>query len=41
MKIDLHPVITDRVPIYDFAKAMERLKPGEANKVLVYAYGDM
>jgi len=38
-KLDLHPVITDRIEIKDFAKAMERLKTGEASKILVYPNG--
>jgi len=38
-KLDLHPVITDRMPIKDFSKAMERLKTGEASKILVYPNG--
>ena len=33
-KLDLHPVITDRIAMKDFAKAMERLKTGEASKIL-------
>ncbi len=35
-RLDLHPVITDRLPMKDFSKAMERLKTGEASKILVY-----
>jgi threonine 3-dehydrogenase len=35
-KLDLHPVITDRMEMKDFSKAMERLKTGEASKILVY-----
>jgi hypothetical protein len=35
----LHPVITDRIPMKDFSKAMERLKTGEASKILVYPNG--
>src|SRR6478609_7449881 len=35
-KLDLHPVITDRIAMKDFSKAMERLKTGEASKILVY-----
>jgi hypothetical protein len=31
-KLDLHPVITDRIARKDFAKGMERLKTGEASK---------
>ena len=37
--LDLHPVITDRIPMKDFSKAMERLKTGEARKILVYPNG--
>lgn len=39
-KLDLHPVITDRIPLTDFSKAMERLKTGEASKILVYPNGN-
>ena len=38
-KLDLHPVITDRISIKDFSGAMERLKTGEASKILVYPNG--
>jgi threonine 3-dehydrogenase len=38
-KLDLHPVITDRIPMKDFPKAMERLKTGEASKILIYPNG--
>ncbi len=38
-KLDLHPVITDRISMKDFGKAMERLKTGEASKILVYPNG--
>lgn len=38
-KLDLHPVITDRIAMQDFPKAMERLKTGEASKILVYPNG--
>jgi len=38
-KLDLHPVITDRIPMRDFASGMERLKTGEASKILVYPNG--
>jgi threonine 3-dehydrogenase len=38
-KLDLHPVITDRIAMKDFSKAMERLKTGEASKILVYPNG--
>jgi threonine 3-dehydrogenase len=38
-KLDLHPVITNRIPMKDFSTAMERLKTGEASKILVYPNG--
>ncbi len=38
-RLDLRPVITDRLPMSDFAVAMERLKTGEASKILVYPNG--
>jgi threonine 3-dehydrogenase len=38
-KLDLHPVITDRIPMKDFSKAMGRLKTGESSKILVYPNG--
>src|SRR5450432_374715 len=38
-RLDLRPVITDRLPMKDFALAMERLKTGEASKILVYPTG--
>src|SRR5579872_7106624 len=38
-KLDLHPVITDRIAMKDFPKAMERLKTGEASKILVFPNG--
>jgi threonine 3-dehydrogenase len=38
-KLNLHPVITDRISMTDFGKAMERLKTGEASKILVYPHG--
>jgi len=38
-KLDLHPVITDRIPMKDFSKGMERLKSGEAGKILLYPNG--
>ena len=38
-KLDLHPVITDRIPMADFSKAIARLKTGEASKILVYPNG--
>ena len=38
-KLDLHPVITDRIAMQDFPRAMEKLKTGEASKILVYPNG--
>ena len=38
-KLDLHPVITDRIAMKDFSSAMERLKRGEASKILIYPNG--
>src|ERR1700683_5341847 len=38
-KLDLHPAITDRIAMKDFSTAMERLKTGEASKILVYHNG--
>ncbi len=38
-RLDLHPVITDRIPMKDFSKAMARLRTGEASKILVYPNG--
>ncbi len=38
-KLDLHPVISDRIPMSDFSKGMERLRTGEASKILVYPNG--
>jgi threonine 3-dehydrogenase len=38
-KLDLHPVITDRLAMKDFAKGMDRLKSGEASKILLYPNG--
>lgn len=38
-KLDLHPAITDRIAMKDFSRAMERLKTGEASKILVYPNG--
>src|SRR5579864_1951420 len=38
-KLDLHPVITDRISMKDFSKGIERLKTGEASKILVYPNG--
>lgn len=38
-KLDLHPVITDRMSMKDFSKGMDRLKTGEASKILLYPNG--
>jgi len=38
-KLDLHPAITDRIEMRDFSEAMERLRTGEASKILVYPNG--
>jgi threonine 3-dehydrogenase len=38
-KLDLHPAITDRIAMKDFSAAMQRLKTGEASKILVYPNG--
>jgi threonine 3-dehydrogenase len=38
-KLDLHPVITDRIPMKDFSQAMTRLQTGEASKILIYPNG--
>src|SRR5512135_1530063 len=38
-RLDLHPVITDRIAMKDFSKGMERLKTGEASKILIYPNG--
>jgi threonine 3-dehydrogenase len=38
-KLDLHPVITDRIAMKDFSKGMERLQTGEASKILIYPNG--
>jgi threonine 3-dehydrogenase len=38
-KLDLHPVITDRISMTDFSKGMDRLTTGEASKILLYPNG--
>jgi len=38
-KLDLHPVITDRIAMRDFSQGMERLNSGQASKVLLYPNG--
>ena len=35
-KLDLHPVITNRLPISDFHQGMELLNSGKASKILLY-----
>src|SRR3954447_3706025 len=37
--LDLHPVITDRMPLQDFSKSMELLNAGKASKILLYPNG--
>lgn len=39
-KLDLSPVITDRMPLSDFNKGMELLKSGSASKILLYPNGN-
>lgn len=38
-KLELHPVITDRLSLRDFDKGMARLTTGEASKILLYPNG--
>jgi threonine 3-dehydrogenase len=38
-KLDLHPVITNRMPIADFSKGIELLNTGKASKILLYTDG--
>jgi threonine 3-dehydrogenase len=38
-KLDLSPVITDRISMRDFSRGMERLKTGVASKILLYPNG--
>src|SRR5258708_18156639 len=38
-KLDIGPVITDRMAMTDFNKCMDRLKSGEASKILLYPNG--
>jgi threonine 3-dehydrogenase len=38
-KLDLDPVITDRMSMADFSKGMDRLKSGESSKILLYPNG--
>ncbi|MBV8205170.1 MAG: L-threonine 3-dehydrogenase [Acidobacteria bacterium] len=38
-KLDLHPVITDRMPMKSFSQGMKRLQSGEASKILLYPNG--
>jgi threonine 3-dehydrogenase len=38
-KLELHPVITNRLPISDFSKGMDLLNSGKASKILLYTDG--
>ncbi len=38
-KLDLHPVITDRLAMSDFSRAMDMLNSGQASKILLYPNG--
>ena len=38
-RLDLHPVITDRLAMSDFSKGMEMLNSGKASKILLYPRG--
>jgi threonine 3-dehydrogenase len=38
-KLDLSPVITDRMSMADFSKGMDRLQTGESSKILLYPNG--
>ena len=38
-RLDLSPAITDKLPMKDFSKGMERLKTGQASKILLYPNG--
>ena len=38
-KLDLHPVITGRLPFSDFSKGIELLNSGKASKILLYPDG--
>src|SRR5690242_18870842 len=38
-KLDLDPVITDRMSMADFSKGMDRLRSGESSKILLYPNG--
>jgi threonine 3-dehydrogenase len=35
-KLELHPVITNRLPISEFRQGMELLNSGKASKILLY-----
>jgi threonine 3-dehydrogenase len=37
--LDLHPVITDRLPMKEFSKGMDMLNAGTASKILLYPNG--
>jgi threonine 3-dehydrogenase len=38
-RLNLDPVITDKLPLKDFSQGMEKLKTGKASKILVYPNG--
>lgn len=38
-KLDLHPVITDRLPLADFDRGIQMLKSGRSSKILLYPNG--
>jgi len=38
-KLDLHPVITNRLALRDFDQSMSLMKSGEASKILLYPNG--
>ena len=39
-KLELHPVITNRLPLTDFSKGMELLNSGKASKILLFTDGN-
>jgi threonine 3-dehydrogenase len=39
--LDLHPVITDRLPMKEFSKGMDMLNAGTASKILLYPNGKL
>jgi len=38
-KLELHPVISNRLPLSDFSKSMDLLNSGKASKILLYTDG--